>query len=269
MFSRHSASRACARPRTSGGRAARLWLVLACLSWLGARPAARDGHARRTHDVREQECEFTVITEPPGAEVVFKAIARTGFQRGGKADPQLKLRLPVGPYWIEVNLPRYRPQRQMVAVVRDAQLRVVLQPASARLEVATAAGDDTARGGEVRVDGRLSGTVPVPIEVTAGPHQIEVHKPGYRAHRETVVVEADEARTLWVTLQATVRSGTLLVKAGPGRIFIDGVERGAAPLVLDNIAEGPHTVELRGPAGVIFSRRVEVPAGQRTEVGAP
>ena len=58
-----------------------------------------------------------------------------------------------------------------------------------------------------------AGSVPVPVEVPSGKHLIEVRKQGYRVFSETVELRAGDTRTLWVTLQAEVRAGSLLVAA--------------------------------------------------------
>lgn len=244
------------------------WLagLLSVSPHLGEAPAAARTQAPRA----AARIELTVVSEPAGAEVSVESLTHPGWRRGGRADGALRLLVPAGTCRIEARLPRHRPLSQVLAVTQPRRLKLTLEPAVARLDVATPGSDDTARGGEIRIDGRLAGVVPVPVEVTAGRHLVEVSKPGYRPFREALEVDSGESRTLWVALQAEVRSGSLLVSAsaGPARVFVDGQERGPAPLLLDNLPEGEHQIELRSAAATT-QRRVRVIAGQQLRLTLP
>lgn len=224
--------------------------------------------------------ELRIVTEPAGATVTLEPLGLPGPPRSipaapaGQAPSEIRLRLPTGAYRVRAQLRGFRPYEQIFPLQRPRRLLLTLTPAVARLEVSTPGTDGSARGGELRVDGRPAGVVPVPVEVTAGTHQIEVRKAGYQPFLEPIQIEAGESRTLWVTLKQALRTGTLLVQApaeAPAelRIFVDGRDRGPAPLLLDNLAEGDHEVELRAPVspdGPPRRQVVRVEAGKQAKV---
>lgn len=241
-------------------------VLLLFLFWAARAPAARSAAESRARS----PIELVVVTTPMGAEVTLESLTQLGLRRVGRADGELRLRVPPGTYRVEARLSRYRLYTQVLALEAAQRLKLTLEPAVARLDVATPGSDNTARGGELRIDGQIAGVVPVPVEVTAGRHQIEVVKPGYRPFRETLELDTRESRTLWVTLQAEVRSGSLLVTAAQGaaRVIVDGQDRGPAPLLLDNLPEGEHQIEVRG-ATASTRHQVRIVAGRQTSLPIP
>ena len=108
-----------------------------------------------------------------------------------------------------------------------------------------------AQGGEVFVDGTLSGTVPATIEVPAGKHMIEVRRPGFQPFTESIEVKGGESRPLCVALtadkQAAATDGALMITSElPGsEVIVDDQPRGPAPVRVEHLAAGDHVVELR------------------------
>lgn len=233
-------------------------LALLCAAPALAGPAAAAGTGPRV----------IIDSSPPGAAVYID-----GKQLGvrGYTSATFKIRLDKGPHRVLLELEGYKSVEQVINVTQAQKFTFALERAPARLEVKTPGTNDTARGGEVFIDGAPAGTVPVPIEVPAGRHLVEVRKPGFRVFSEAVELRAGDPRTLWVTLQPEARSGSLLISAdAQADVFVDGQPRGAAPVLVDNLPEGDHLVEVRRtePGAPPWRQNVRVLTGQPVKVFA-
>ncbi|MCS6914186.1 MAG: PEGA domain-containing protein [Myxococcales bacterium] len=207
-----------------------------------------------------------IDSSPPGATVYID-----GKERGvqGYAGPDFKIRLSRGPHRVLLEMEGYKPVEQVINVTQAQKFTFTLERAPARLEIKTPGTNETARGGEVFIDGAPAGTVPVPVEVPSGRHLVEVRKPGYRVFSETVELKAGDVRTLWVTLQSEIKAGSLIVAAdAAAEVFVDGQPRGQAPVLVDNLPEGDHVVEVRRlePGSPPWRQTVRVTAGQQSRV---
>ncbi len=185
-----------------------------------------------------------------------------------------EMRLPAGSYRIILELPGYSPNEHVINVVGTMaplvfQLAKQVRPAV--LEISSA-GDGSATGANIVVDGTAVGAVPNRIEVPAGTHTIEVKRPGYQDYRDTVPVQEGERRTMVVALVPQIRPGSLLITADVpnAEVFVDGARRDSVPTLVADLPEGDHTVEVRkdGGANVAWKQVVHVTAGQQTKVFA-
>lgn len=210
-----------------------------------------------------------IDSSPPGASVYLDGKER-GMQ--GYSSSTFKVRVSKGPHRVLLELEGYKPVEQIVNVTQAQKFTFTLERAPARLEVKSPGTNQSARDGEVFVDGAPAGTVPVPVEVPSGRHLVEVRKPGHAIFSETVELRAGETRALWVTLRSEVKGGTLVIAADAANadVFVDGAPKGQAPAVVDNLAEGDHLVEVRRPEpdAKPWRQTVRVVAGQQTRVTA-
>ncbi len=235
-------------------------LLLACLLVPGALGLARAQPAGP---------RVSIDSSPPGA-----AIYIDGRERGGQGytSSTFKIRLSRGPHRVLLELEGYKSLERLINVNQAERFAFPLERAPAKLEVKSPGTNETARDGVVFIDGALAGRVPVPVEVPSGRHKVEVRKSGYQVHSEDVELRAGEARTLWVTLTLEVKSGSLLIGADTEKadVFVDGTSRGSAPVLVDNLPEGEHLVEVRRVDGSAapWRRSERVLAGQQTKLMA-
>ena len=104
----------------------------------------------------------------------------------------------------------------------------------------------------VSIDGVPHGTAPLTAEVPVGRHRIEVSSAGRTRAHDVDVAAGREAlvQAAGTDLKAT---GSIRVTTEPAgaEVLIDGVLHGRAPLTVDNITEGTHTVLVRDGSGSV------------------
>ncbi len=136
----------------------------------------------------------------------------------------------------------------------------------------TADSDASIAGAQVRIDGTNSGAVPLKAQVPAGRHQVEIARDGYEPF--TQWIEVAEGQT--VSLSPVLRKKA----AAPGSLLIDANVAGAKaavdgkpvaqslPAVVDDVAPGPHVVEVTAEGAPPWRETVTVVSGQRQKVSA-
>jgi membrane-associated protease RseP (regulator of RpoE activity) len=112
--------------------------------------------------------------------------------------------------------------------------------------------------GDVQIDGRTYALTPAPqvIDLTAGEHQVNATREGYRAIAQKFTVAANNIASLPLTLERV--SATLTVVSIPDGVDVlfDGTSRGqtaagadtsgaSAPLLLTDLQTGTHRLQLR------------------------
>jgi hypothetical protein len=130
-------------------------------------------------------------------------------------------------------------------------------------------------GALVTIDGRVWGETPTVIgDLSIGPHEIRVARPGHVPETERVTLRASApARTLTFTLEpglkpeAAVR-GAIDVDSRPrgARVIVDGRFVGHAPLRLADLNPGEHHVTLELGGYQAASGRVDVEGGRSSEL---
>jgi hypothetical protein len=118
---------------------------------------------------------------------------------------------------------------------------------------------------EVSIDGVAHGRVPVTATLPVGRHRIEVTSGGKTRAHDVEVSAGNE--TLVQAAGADLKGvGSVRVITDPdgAEVLVDGVLRGTAPLTVDSLAEGTHTVLVRDGAGSV-RRTVRVRADETAE----
>lgn len=210
---------------------------------------------------------ITINSVPPGANVFVDGAPQ------GQAGPAFKVRINKGQHKIRLELEGYKPVEQTVNITTAVPLSFTLERAPARLDIKFPATNDGARGAEIFIDGQpVSGAVPLMIDLPSGRHLVEVKKPGFKIYTETVEVKAGETRPVWVMMSQDVRAGSLLVAADAPNadVMIDGQPRGQAPVLVENLTEGEHLVEVRRqePGSQPWRQTVRIVGNQQTKVMA-
>ncbi|HXI54976.1 MAG TPA: PEGA domain-containing protein [Polyangia bacterium] len=144
---------------------------------------------------------------------------------------------------------------------RDVQLEKAEQPGGALL--VTSEG-----GGDVWVDGVRKDVAPAVINgVPAGEHVVEVRKDGQPPWRQTVVVVAGQQTKVAANLASAGGSQLRVIASEPDvEIFVDGDDKGRAPLTVKDMAPGQHIVEGRKPKFKSTSQSVRVAPGEQVVV---
>ena len=120
-------------------------------------------------------------------------------------------------------------------------------------------------GAAVYCDGKSFGNAPAPLSgIRAGSHVVVAEKDGYRTARKTISVSEGERSTLNVKLQQV--SALVIIHTDPegADVEIDGVSRGATPVLITNLTPGRYRVKLQIPG--FQPKEVELNAPSRTPV---
>lgn len=211
-------------------------------------------------------------SSPPNANIYIDSKESGLLGQTGAADP---LRLPPGPHRVLLELEGYRPFDQQVNLSRGQHLVFKLQPEPAHLDIRPPGTNPNSLGGEIFIDATPAGTVPTKLEISAGKHTVEVRRPGYLVYTEQIEVKTGENRQLLVTIfpepKTAATTGSLTITApGPAEITLDNQPRGAAPLLVDNLAPGDHLIEIQPADKGLqpWRRTVRIAAGQQGRVEA-
>jgi hypothetical protein len=124
-------------------------------------------------------------------------------------------------------------------------------------------------GVEVLIDGRRSGITPLTVELKPGRYTLEMRSNG-ATKVMPVEISPGVQTTQSIKWPRVARFGTLKVTTTPAgaRILVDGTYRGVAPLTLDEVVVGPHTVVAESPSGVVKNQvQVEENDVAELEVG--
>lgn len=118
---------------------------------------------------------------------------------------------------------------------------------------------------EVLVDGTLMGKTPIEVELPPGSHLVEFKRRG-RTRSVTLDIGNGEHLSRQVDWRRA-ETGGLRVQSNPAgaRVIVDGKDRGATPLTLDDILVGSHAVTLRHKVGTV-RKTVTVTGGRDAEI---
>jgi hypothetical protein len=120
----------------------------------------------------------------------------------------------------------------------------------------------------VTVDDSLTAIPDSGVVLEVGPHRVHAEAAGYLP-LDTVVELASDVSLSLALKRAPPTTGTVGVRANlPGRVLVDGRDRGAAPVTGLRLRPGSHTVRFvpEGADGLAEERAVTVSAGKATSV---
>ena len=135
-------------------------------------------------------------------------------------------------------------------------------PASATLSV-----ESTPAGAIVAVDGKERGKTPLRLELNEGSHALDVSLAGATRHVPlslaggTITAHSFEFAP---PAEATVADAAIEIRSEPagGRVTVDGVPRGATPIVVTGLTAGRHEVQVAGPFRTV-TKTMTLAAGQQ------
>ena len=210
----------------------------------------------QTIDVRRsQALTFTLERAPQTAHLDLQASADGGGAGGevfidgaDRGTAPNSFELPAGRHQVEVRKPGYKPFSDWFDLAegehrtRDISLARAEAPSGTLLVTSDA-------GGDVYVDGMRKDVAPAIIPgVTAGDHVIEVRKEGMPPWRQTVTVVAGQQVKVSATFGAAASgNGSLRVISNEPdvEVYVDGEDKGKAPVTMNDIRPGEHIVGAR------------------------
>jgi len=125
-------------------------------------------------------------------------------------------------------------------------------------------------GVQVFVDGVDRGVTPARLSLPPGAHILELRGKGVpRVIPLSMTAGAELSQ--YLEFAETPETGYLAIQSDPpgARVFVDGTERGIAPLTVPDLSPGEHTVVLQAGEGVSAKHVVIVQAGAQASLVAP
>ncbi len=125
----------------------------------------------------------------------------------------------------------------------------------------------TPAGLAVRVDGVEVGKTPLTATLAVGKHRVEYAGVGPGRVQDIVVSGKEETLVGAIGLRPAGRVRVVSQPEG-AEVWLDGARQGKAPLTIDNVAAGGHTVLLRGASGSV-QETIRVRAGETSDATIP
>ncbi|HMV76242.1 MAG TPA: PEGA domain-containing protein, partial [Microthrixaceae bacterium] len=213
-----------------------------------------------------------VDTAPPGATVYiddkkFGAVGVTPWDT----------KLLNESYTIILELEGYELGSKTIKVARSRKRQDVFVPLVKKLDPPRidirADADPALFGAAVFLDGQAQGTAPVVLTTTAGRHLLELKKEGYEPFQSWQEVKENEKVTVAPVLRpiAKPKLGTVVVEADvpDAEVLLDGNKvQGTTPVVITDVIEGLHVIEVRKEPALPWKQTVQVMAGAQAKVRA-
>jgi hypothetical protein len=124
-------------------------------------------------------------------------------------------------------------------------------------------------GAQVIVDGQASGVTPLTLALKPGAHNVELHGAG-DPRTIPVTITAGTQVSQYIELPKVTAFGQLQVRTEPAgaMVTVDGIPRGKAPVLVESLAAGEHSVVLEAEGGNI-KQTVTVEAGMTASLVVP
>jgi tetratricopeptide (TPR) repeat protein len=178
------------------------------------------------------------------------------------------LRVKGGPRLVGAVVSGYAPSRKQVDAAAGARTEVRLELAPSERRLGQLAVKSKVPGAEVIIDGERAGVTPLPgtVALLAGPHRVELRRPGYTTARTELVV--GEAATAEVTLEP--EEDQQAIRSNGGKLALDLSERDAV-ISIDGRSRGPYLGALLlapGPHRLRVERAGFAPVERQVSVAA-
>ncbi len=180
--------------------------------------------------------------------------------------------IPAGDHTIEIRPAdsSLRPFSQSVRVIAGerAVVNATLQPEAPPGGTVTVICN--APGCQITLDGQsIGGSPATQTEVPAGQHIIEAMAPNYERSTQTIAVTAGQQSTTSIELSEGA-AGAIVVNANVSgaSVMIDGVDRGAPPVIVNDAPAGTHAIVVRAQNHEEFRTTCDTAPGQRCEINA-
>jgi hypothetical protein len=240
--------------------------VLCLLASVG--PAAAQAHPR----LARGKYAVHLDSAPPGATVYIDR-----KELGAVGVTPWDVKLLDGTYTLILELDGYEPGTRTVKIVRSRKRQDIFMPLVKKVDPprvdVRADADSAVFGATVFLDGQAQGAAPVVITTTAGRHLLELKKEGFEPFSSWQEVKAGEKATVTPVLKpiAKAKTGTVVVEAdvADAQVLLDGNPvQGTTPVVITEVIEGLHVIEVRKEPALPWKQTVQVTAGAQAKIRA-
>jgi len=182
-----------------------------------------------------------IDSQPKGAIVIIAG------SEVGKTPYDIS-QMPSGKHLVTVKLDLYDPVEELVEINDEATTSksYSLKENFGNLSVAS----DPA-GAMVLINDKESGTTPADFKLSPGSYKLRINKEGYHAREfDLAIARGQKASITPVQAKLEMITGTINVFAEPpepgAKVYLDGLEKGTAPLTLENVPVGKRTIKVKG-----------------------
>ena len=209
---------------------------------------------------------------PPGATIYIDR-----KELGAVGVTPWETKLLDGTYTLILELEGYEPAPRTVKIVRSRKRQDIFMPLVKKVDPpridVRADADSAVFGATVSLDGQAQGSAPVVITTTPGRHLLELKKEGYDPFQSWQEVKVNEKVTVTPVLRpiAKAKVGTVVVEADvpDAQVFLDGnAVQGTTPVVITDVIEGLHVIEVRKEPALPWKQTVQVTAGVQAKIRA-
>jgi hypothetical protein len=147
--------------------------------------------------------------------------------------------------------------------------RKLVSPATAAPSTGTLNINSNPPGAQVNVDGQASGVTPLTLTLKPGNHNVELRGSG-DPRTIPVTITAGTQVSQYIELPKVTAFGQLQVRSEPAgaSVTVDGIPRGKAPVLVESLAAGEHSVVLEAD-GANIKQTVAVEAGMTASLVVP
>jgi hypothetical protein len=183
-------------------------------------------------------------------------------------------KLAAGPVNVIVERTSFEPVARTVTLTPSARQELFLPLVRTNIGSLDVRGDADPNviGAKLVVDGKELGIVPIAVKVPGGRHQLEIKRDGFDVFSQWVDVQDSQTIAILPVLKpAAVRRGRILVDADvtEGDVYLDEVKQSRpTPLVINDVTEGAHVIEVRKVGATSWRQTVTVEVGRQTLVRA-
>jgi hypothetical protein len=241
---------------------------LLCLFALAGSASAQT-HPRLT---KPGKYPVRIDSAPPGATVYIDK-----KELGAVGVTPWETKLLDQSYTIILELEGYELGQKTIKIARsrkrqDTFIPLVKKLDPPRIDVRSDA-DSSVFGATVMLDGQAQGSAPVLITTTPGRHLLELKKEGFEPFSSWQEVKVNEKVTVTPVLKpvAKAKVGTVVVEAdvADATVLLDGNPvQGTTPVVITDVLEGLHVIEVRKEPALPWKQTVQVTAGAQAKVRA-
>jgi hypothetical protein len=210
---------------------------------------------------RVKRLKVQIQSTPSGAAIDLDGV------RQSKTTPAW-LTVPRGDHKLRLELAGHAPLEEPISVTRAGKRLSFTLTAVGGLELR--AGDDSATGATVTIDGAEAGTIPFTGVLLPGNHRVVIRREGYHDAERQVATLGGQTYAADITLQALPPpQGEILVAAdvSGAQVLLDGTAAGTTPTILET-APGAHVIEIRAEGVQPHTETVTVASGGRVTVNA-
>ena len=239
----------------------------------GYQTASKPFKVARVHKSQDVFVPLIKQMDPPRIDI-SAAADKNVYDADVKLDGQYQGKVPllittvVGRHLIEFKKEGFEPFQQWVEVKENEKVSVTpVFKEVVKQKFGSIIVDADVPGAEVYLDGNKHPDVTPTIinNVIEGVHIIEVRQSPAVPWKQTIQVVADQQAKVHADLKSSVAgaAGTIRVlsNVATAHVFLDGVDRGAVPLDINDAKPGEHIVEVKNDGYVTRLEKVTVNAG--------